>query len=80
MKSKVKLVWVESLPANNNSNWNEVIDQLKKRPGQWALVKTYKSKPSCYSTAFALRKIKGVEAVGRGNKLYARFTKSKSGQ
>lgn len=66
----------ESPPEIKNRKCTSIafVDELKKRPGEWALYPTEFMTPKSASTnAWTLKRAYRVEAVSRGNRVYARW-------
>ena len=56
--------WEEPPQTRSRHDWPEIIKQLRKRPGKWAMVATYSKPQIAYSTARAVRDglYQGIEA------------------
>ncbi len=73
-----QLIW-EAPPESTSKNgayWGVFVEALKSRPGEWAISpREYKNSNSAINAAVLLkRRYVGVEAKGRGTKVYARWT------
>ena len=70
----MEMNWLEGPPPNGNRRQSAypeaMLDELKKRPGQWAGLWTYNTRSASGNAAAKLRK-EGFEAVSRGLDLFA---------
>jgi len=72
-----KLIWKTPPPAKHGhpaSPLQDACEQLRKKPGKWAIIREYTKATSCGATAVKLRsQYPGHQFTSRGTVLYGRY-------